>query len=114
MNVAARLSLTEDDHGLLVTGKVDQTPTAEQVYNLVKSRRLNQLSFAYDTIDSAPAKAADDVGTVNELRQVRLYEVSLVPVGANQDTSVIAVKSAPNRAATETLTLRLRILSANT
>ena len=86
MNVAAAVGLSEDDHGLLVHGKFDDAPTAEQVYHLVKERRLSQLSFAYDTLDSGPVDLAGG-GTANELRQVRLYEVSLVPVGANQDTA---------------------------
>ncbi len=51
----------------------------------------------------------------NELQQVRLYEVSLVQVGANWDTTVLAVKSTQTaRAAPQTLALRLRILRANT
>ncbi|WP_431278251.1 HK97 family phage prohead protease [Leifsonia poae] len=57
MNVGATLDLAEDDHGLKVHGKFDDTPTAQQVYSLVKGRRLNQLSFAYDTITSGPVKA---------------------------------------------------------
>ncbi|WP_345764682.1 HK97 family phage prohead protease [Diaminobutyricibacter sp. McL0608] len=114
MNVAAAVDLSEDDHGLLVHGKFDDAPAAEQVYSLVKSRRLSQLSFAYDTIDQGPVEVAGGE-KANELRQVRLYEVSLVPVGANQTTEILAIKSAPtNRAATQTLALRLRILTADT
>ena len=113
-NVAAAVDLSEDDHGLLVHGKFDDAPAAEQVYSLVKSKRLSQLSFAYDAIDQGPVDLAGGE-KANELRQVKLYEVSLVPVGANQDTEVLAVKSTPtNRAATQTLALRLAILSART
>ncbi|WP_410781003.1 HK97 family phage prohead protease [Leifsonia sp. SIMBA_070] len=72
--------------GHAAVGRTD-TPTAEQVYALMKGPRLTQLSFAYDTVDSAPIKPPD--GTkAKELRAVKLYEVSLVPVGANQDTNV--------------------------
>ena len=77
---AATKSLVEDDHGLLVHGVFDETPMAEQVYQLVKGRRLSQLSFAFDILDQAPVKLPDG-GEANELRRVKLYEVSLVPVG---------------------------------
>ncbi|WP_426521238.1 HK97 family phage prohead protease [Diaminobutyricibacter sp. McL0618] len=85
----------------------------DDLYDLVKGRRPNQISFAYDVVDAGPVKSAGDE-PVNELRALKLYEVSLVPVGANQDTSVVAVKSVPRSAATQTLALRLAILTANT
>lgn len=109
-NVAGAKSLTEDDHGLLVHGVFDDTPTALQVYNLVKGRRLGQLSFAYDTLDEAPITLPGGV-KANELRRLRLYEVSLVPVGANQDTGVVAVKHR-RRWTTADLDLRLSITRA--
>ena len=86
---------------------------AEQVYNLVKSRRLNQLSFAYDTIDQAPVSLPGG-GKANELRKVKLYEVSLVPVGANSDTEVLAVKTARDvrQVHLAELELRLRLARA--
>lgn len=96
-NIAGAVDTGEDDHGWWVKGKFDlespsPTSKARQVYNLVKGRRLNQLSFAYDTQDEGQVELAD--GTkANELRKVKVYEFSFVPVGANQDTSVVAVKS---------------------
>ena len=83
----------EDEHGWWVKGAFDlESPKGPQVYRLVKGRRLNQLSFAYDVLESG--KAEDDDGdAVNELRKLKVYEFSFVPVGANQDTSVVAVKA---------------------
>ncbi|MFV8177015.1 HK97 family phage prohead protease [Mycobacteroides chelonae] len=44
----------EDEHGWSVKGLFDlESPKGPHVYRLVKGRRLNQLSFAYDTIDQA-------------------------------------------------------------
>lgn len=105
-NIAATKRLIEDDHGLLVHGVFDDTPMAEQVYQLVKGRRLSQLSFAFDILDQGPVELPDG-GKANELRRVKLYEESLVPVGANQDTSVLAVKSP--RSTRRDLELRLRL-----
>ena len=111
-NIAATRSLTEDDHGLLVHGVFDETPMAEQVYQLVKGRRLSQLSFAFDVLDQAPVTLPGG-GKANELRKVKLYEVSLVPVGANQDTAVVGVKAQDLRELrTADLELRLRLARA--
>ena len=109
-NIAAAKSLTEDEHGLLVYGVFDDTEMASKVYELVKGRRLSQLSFAYDVLDHAPVKLDGGV-EANELRRVKLYEVSLVMVGANQDTSVVAVKQ-PRGWTTADLDLRIAMVRA--
>lgn len=91
--VAYAKEMGEDDHGWWVKGQFDlESPKGKQVYRLVKGKRLNQLSFAYDTLDSAPVELKDG-RRANELRKLNIHEFSFVPVGANQDTSVVAVKS---------------------
>lgn len=91
--VASATDYGEDEHGWWVKGEFDlESPKGPQVYRLVKGRRLNQLSFAFDILDSAPVELED--GTkANELRKLKVYEFSFVPIGANQDTSVVAVKA---------------------
>lgn len=91
-NLGHVVSAVEDDKGLLVTAQLDlENPKALQTYRMLKGKRINQMSFAYDvldedTVDSAGQKA-------NELRELRLYEVSVVTIGANQETEVLAVKA---------------------
>lgn len=84
---------TEDDHGLLVTAQLDlENPKAMQTYRMLKGRRINQMSFAYDVLDADEAE--DDEGVkANNLRELKLYEVSVVTIGANQETEVLAVKA---------------------
>lgn len=91
--IASATSSSEDDHGWRVEGEFDlENPKAAQVYRLVKGKRLTQLSFAYDVVDEAETTLPD--GTkANELRKLKTYEFSFVPIGANQDTSVVAIKS---------------------
>lgn len=90
--VAGAVEMSEDEHGWRVKGEFDlESPKGKQVYRLVKGRRLNQLSFAYDVLDEGRIEL-EDGQKANELRKLRVYEFSFVPVGANQDTSVIAVK----------------------
>jgi HK97 family phage prohead protease len=91
--VASAIDTGEDEHGWWVKGAFDMdSPKGPQVYRLVKGRRLNQLSFAYDVIDQAEVELGDGV-KANELRELDVYEFSFVPVGANQDTGVVAVKA---------------------
>lgn len=91
--VAGHEDMGEDEHGWWVKGLFDlESPKGPHVYRLVKGRRLNQLSFAYDTIDQAGVELENGV-RANELRELKVYEFSFVPIGANQDTSVVAVKS---------------------
>lgn len=91
--VAGALDMGEDSHGWWVKGFFDlESPKGGHVYRLVKGRRLNQLSFAYDVIDGAGVELDNGVRAY-ELRELKVYEFSFVPIGANQDTSVVAVKA---------------------
>jgi HK97 family phage prohead protease len=99
--VAGALDMGEDEHGWWVKGEFDlDSPKGPQVYRLVKGRRLNQLSFAYDTLDEASVEV-DGGQKANELRKLKVHEFSFVPIGANQDTSVVAVKALADAAAAE-------------
>lgn len=95
-NIGYVTDAVEDDHGLLITGQLDTdtNPKAMQVYKLLKGHRLNQMSFGYETVDQGPADSLR--GQCNELRAVKLLEVSIVPRGANPDTSIENVKNAPS------------------
>lgn len=92
----------EDDHGLLTLNQLDlENPKALQTYRLIKGRRINQMSFAYEVLDGAmatrqkdPTDENSDKEDVFELRKLKLYEVSVVPIGANQETEITAVKAA--------------------
>lgn len=91
--VASATDMGEDEHGWWVKGKFDfESPKAKQVYRLVKGKNLSQLSFAFDVHQSGEVELADG-RKANQLEEVKVYEFSFVPVGANQDTSVVAVKA---------------------
>ena len=92
MNLGAVIEAKEDERGLKIRARFDEeNEIAQYTRKLVKEGRLTKLSFAYDTLDSAPVVLAD--GTrANELRELKLYEVSLVPIPANELTEVIEAK----------------------
>lgn len=88
----------ETEQGLEILGQLDleaQTSKAPQVYRLLKGRRVTQFSFAYDVIDGSPVD--HDGEKVNELRELKLYEVGPTPIGANPATELLAVKRATDR-----------------
>lgn len=97
LNIGHVVSAEEDDFGLKVTAQLDlENPKAKQVYRMLKGKRINQMSFAYDVIDGAPVKSNDDdEDDVYEIRELKLYEVSVVTVGANSETEILSVKTMP-------------------
>lgn len=87
-NIGEVLEMSADDHGLLVKVQLDlDNQKAHQIYRLAKGRRLSQMSFAYDIVEASN----EDDGF--HLKELKLYEVSLVPIGANQLTDVVAIKA---------------------
>lgn len=114
MYVASAIDMGEDDHGWWVRGAFDlDSAKGAQVYRLVKDRRLAELSFAFDVLDQGEV-TLDDGTKANELRELEVFEFSFVPVGANRDTGVAAVKRGrlPDPRS-EALLLRLRLAEAS-
>lgn len=93
MNIGAVVEATEDEHGLRIRAKFDEeSDIAQYTRKLVREGRLSKLSFSYDTRDSAMV-VLEDGRHVRELRDIKLYEISLVPIPANPETEVIEAKS---------------------
>ncbi|MER5675776.1 HK97 family phage prohead protease [Streptomyces sp. NPDC002238] len=99
-HVGRVIKAVETLEGLEVTGQIDDltgddvNETAQQVYRLLKGRRVTQFSFAYDETESAWVK--DDAhrwGGYWELRRLKLHEVGPCLVGANQETELLAAKA---------------------
>lgn len=87
-NVGGIDSAEEDEYGLKVRGTFDlDNPKAMQVYRLAKGRRVTGMSFAYSV---RKAKSESDG---QHLLDLDLYEVSIVPLGANPEAGVSIVKS---------------------
>ena len=93
-NIGYVVKAEEDNVGLKVTAQLDlESPKAKQVYRMLKGRRINQMSFAYDVVDGSTEKV--DGQDVYQIRDMKLYEVSVVTVGANQETEILSVKQLP-------------------
>lgn len=86
--------------GLWVRVQLDlDSPKAAQVYRLLKGRRVTQFSFAYDVLESAWVKDESGGDSVYELRKLHIYEVGPTPIGANQETELLTVKTLAEHAA---------------
>lgn len=87
-NLGGITEAEEDSKGLLVTAQLDlENPTAVQVYRMMKGKRVTDMSFAY-TVESEKKSPAG-----NQLLKLGLIEVSVVPIGANRETEITAIKA---------------------
>ena len=92
-NIGKITEAYEDEKGLFVHAEFDaDNPTAQYARKLAAEGRLYQFSFAY-AIKGAGMTTLDDGVDAYELRDLDLYEVSLVQIPANQHAVVTSVKS---------------------
>lgn len=83
-------AMRETDDGLQVAGRIDLDGSAKgrEAWRSIKAGAMS-LSFGYMVVKEAPAKDA------NELHELDLFEVSVVPGPANADTRFLELKSVP-------------------
>ena len=92
MNIGKVTEAYEDERGLHVRAEFDaDNPKAQYVRKLAKEGRLYQFSFAYSVRDAADVDV--DGYPAYELRDLDLYEVSLVQIPANQHAVITGIKS---------------------
>jgi HK97 family phage prohead protease len=91
------LEAEERPEGLWVKARIDlDEPKAAKAYRLIKGRRIANYSFAYDEVDARPATKSDD-GAKQDLFELELHECGPTMIGANRQTSTVAVKSRDGR-----------------
>lgn len=84
--------IEDTEKGPLFTAHFFDTERAQKARDLVKSGAIYQFSFAYQTQEQKSVTLED--GTkANELRKLDLYEISIVPIPANQHAQVTEIKS---------------------
>lgn len=78
--------------GLWIKSKMDLgEPMADKAFELLKTRRVTQASFAYDVVEGASVQK--DGENIFELRKVNLYEAGPCLIGMNQGTELVNVKA---------------------
>lgn len=83
------IELREDDKGLYIRGKISNTQKGRDIQTLLKDGVLNELSIGYDAIDYE----IDEENHVRHLKQIRLWEVSIVTWAMNDQATIDDVKS---------------------
>lgn len=84
--------IEDTEKGPLMEASFFNTPLAQEKREITKSGVVYQFSFAYDVLDAGPVELED--GTkANELRKLELFEVSIVPIPANQNAVMTEVKA---------------------
>lgn len=92
--IGAVKSIEEDEYGLKISASFLNTPLAQEKRELVKEGIVWQFSFAYSILGAErPTEAERKQGIEQKLTKLDLYEVSLVPVPANQTAVVTEVKN---------------------
>ncbi|ANA85557.1 capsid maturation protease [Gordonia phage Goib] len=103
-NIGHVVKSEEDSTGWKVRGKIDlDSPKGPQVYRLIKGRRVGQMSFMYEVVKGERVIPTDEETgepdyrkAYNSLQELKVHEVSVVQVGANQSTEITAVKELAN------------------
>lgn len=81
------LEAKETDDGLWVRAQLDlDDAKTAKAYRMLKGGRVRNYSFAYEVID------AEEKDGVNELRELKLFEVGPTLIGMNQNTRTLVVK----------------------
>lgn len=97
------LALEEDERGLRVEAELDpMNPDAARVISAMKRGDMSQMSFAFRTIKDSWSND----GATRELREVQLYDVSVVTYPAYEET----IAELRNRQQTVTIPNTSRLL----
>jgi HK97 family phage prohead protease len=106
-STSGTLTLTEDDRGLLVESDLDPTnPDAARLISALRRGDISQMSFAFRTIKDS----WNNDRSVRELREVQLFDVSVVTFPAYESTvaELRAKQEVATIAETNNLALRRR------
>jgi uncharacterized protein len=89
MPIGRPIAMSEDSKGLYIKGRISPTDEGKRAYTLMKDGVLDELSIGYNTVkDDWDSKA-----NVRHIKEVKLWEVSLVTFASNELANVTGVKS---------------------
>ena len=82
------IELREDENGLYISARISDTAMGRDVKILLKDHVLNELSIGYD-----PVIFDYDENGIRHLREVKLWEVSVVTWAMNPEAVITSYKS---------------------
>ena len=84
--------IEDTEKGPHMTASFFDTAPAQEKREIVKSGAVFQFSFAYDVLEAGPVELENGI-KANELRKLALFEVSIVPIPANQNAVMTEIKA---------------------
>lgn len=92
--IGQSVSAVEDERGLAFVGRLDlESPEGKRAYEHLRAGRVHQMSIGFLAQETAWVKSDGDRYSHREIRKIRLFEVSLVTMAANQQCEVDEVKA---------------------
>ena len=83
-----RVQLRDSPKGLAATGRLALSVSkAQEVYTLMKEGIVKGLSIGFKTVKE------EYVGTVRRLKEIRLYEISVVTLPMQPEAQIVSVKA---------------------
>ena len=86
--VGKPLELREDEKGLFIRGKISDTQKGRDIKTLMKDGVLNELSIGYEAVEFEV-----DSDSVRRLKEVKLWEISVVTWAMNEQARIDDVKA---------------------
>lgn len=87
--VGKPLELREDEHGLFIRGKISDTSMGRDIMTLLRDGVLGELSIGYDAVEFE----WDGDSGIRHLKEIKLWEVSIVTWAMNDRATIDEVKS---------------------
>ena len=92
--IGQSVSAVEDERGLAFVGRLDlESPEGKRAYEHLRAGRVHQMSIGFLAQETAWVKSEGDWYSHREIRKIKLFEVSLVTMAANQECEVDEVKT---------------------
>ena len=88
------IELREDENGLYLKAKISDTATGRDVKTLIKDGVLSELSIGYD-----PIIFEFDENQIRHLKELELFEISVVTWAMNEQALITDYKSLDRKAA---------------
>lgn len=90
------IEMREDDHGLFIKAIVSDTARGRDALALLRDNAISGLSIGYDAIPGGTEYSTGSDGeSIRRLKELRLWEFSLVSMPMNESATVTALKEAP-------------------
>jgi HK97 family phage prohead protease len=88
------IDMREDERGLFVKAVVSDTQRGRDVLALLRDGAIDGMSIGYEPVKGGTDYTEVDGARVRNLKEIKLYEFSLVTFPMNEDATVTALKAA--------------------